>query len=79
MDFHHASLALNEWLEATAPQPQDQQPELAFYCEAINPATNEVAWDDWLDTDEQRRQRLEQAAKEGLTLTIEETPDEVWA
>ena len=24
-------------------------------------------------------QRLEQAAKEGLTLTIEETADEVWA
>mgnify|MGYP002829366447 CR=1 FL=1 len=44
MDFHHASLALNEWLEATAPQPQDQQPELAYYCEAINPATKEVAW-----------------------------------
>ena len=79
MDFHHASLALNEWLEATAPQPEDPQPELAYYCEAINPATNEVAWDDWLYTDEQRRQRLEEAAAAGLTLTIEETPDEVWA
>ena len=79
MDAFNTSLALHEWLEATAPQPEDQQPELAYYCEAINPATNEVAWDDWLYTDEQRRQRLEQAAAAGLTLTIEETPDEVWA
>ena len=77
MDYHHASLALQEWLEEQ--QPQDQQPELAYYCEAINPATNEVAWDDWLYTDEQRTKRLEEAAAAGLTLTIEATPDEVWA
>ena len=71
-------LALHEWLEATAPQPEDQQPERPSTARPHNPATNEAAWDDWLYTDEQRRQRLEEAAA-GLTLTIEETPDEVWA
>lgn len=77
MDYHYASLALHEWLEEQ--QPQDQQPEVAFYCKAINPATNETVWDDWLYTDEQRTQRLKEAAAAGLTLTIEETLDEVWA
>ena len=79
MDFHHYSIALHEKLEADHYQLEDQQPELAYYCEAKNPQTNEIVWDDWLYTDEQRRERLEQAASAGLILTIDAEADEVWA
>lgn len=77
MDYHHASLALHEWLEEQ--QPQEQQPELAYFCQAINPATNEVIWDDWIYSRKDRLLRIREAEQDGLTLTIEATPDEVWA
>jgi hypothetical protein len=79
MDFHHHSIALHEKLEADHYQLEDQQPELAYYCEAKNPKTNEVVWDDWVYTEKDRKLRIREADQDGLVLTIDATPDEMWA
>tara|TARA_R110002020_G_scaffold384501_2_gene595482 strand:- start:1593 stop:1835 length:243 start_codon:yes stop_codon:yes gene_type:complete len=70
MDFHNSSLALNEWLEWTEDYIRKPEPVKAHYCEAKNPSTNEVIWDDLLYSDEDKIKRLEEAYKSGLILVI---------
>ena len=71
MDFHNQSLDLKDWLEWTEDYISKPQPVKAFFCEAKDPATNEVVWDDLLYSEEDKIKRLEEAYKSGLTLVID--------
>lgn len=78
MDFHNSSLALKEWLEATQPEPP-AEPERAFLCEARDPKTNELIWDDWIYSRKDRLLRIREAKQDGLNLFIDNVPCEIWS
>ena len=71
MDALSQSLNLKDWLEWTEDYISKPQPVKVHYCEAKDPKTNELVWDDYLYSEEDRIKRLEEAYKAGLTLIID--------
>ena len=78
MDFHSSSLDLKDWLEWTEDYIRKPEPVKAHFCEAKDPKTNEVIWDDLLYTEEDKIKRLEEAYNSGLILVINPEAETVY-
>jgi hypothetical protein len=81
-DYHSQSLALKDWLDLKHTAWTDgffREPRQAeaVYCEAKDPSTGEVVWDDYVYDEEGKKECERAAAGSGLSLVFTSNQSDV--